>query len=528
MTAPIDLRPDHLEIVQSILANHLPAGVSVRVFGSRAKWTAKPYSDLDLALKGPKKLPRSLVSDLTEAFSESDLPFKVDVLDWHDVAPSFQAVVDRDGVLMAAKNRWQTEPLEDCLEVLIDYRGKSPPKSVTGIPVLSAKVVKTTGLLRPIEQTIAPDYYPKWMTRGLPHPGDVVMTTEAPMGEVIQLDEETSKFALGQRIVCMRGKAGNLDNTFLRYLLTSPTQQDVLASYATGTTVLGISQKALRSVPISFPSYDEQKQIGGLLAALDDKIELNRRMNATLEAQARALFRDWFVDFGPTRAKQAGSPAYLAPDLWSLFPSALDAEGKPEGWSDGTFGDIAKAVNQKADPNGIDPETPYIGLEHMPRRSIALSEWEGAGKVSSGKSRFKAGQILFGKLRPYFHKVGVAPVSGICSTDIVVIEAKRPELSAVALVCASTDEFVVFSDQSSTGTKMPRTSWQILAKFPLVKAGGAVNPAFQAMVAPMVESIQHHILQSRTLAKTRDLLLPKLMSGEISVRAAEREVSAAL
>ena len=85
MTAPIDLRPDHLEIVQTILASHLPAGVSVRVFGSRAKWTAKPYSDLDLALKGAKKLPRSLVSDLTEAFSESDLPFKVDVLDWHDI-----------------------------------------------------------------------------------------------------------------------------------------------------------------------------------------------------------------------------------------------------------------------------------------------------------------------------------------------------------------------------------------------------------------------------------------------------------
>ena len=110
---------------------------------------------------------------------------------------------------------WRTEPLINCLDALIDYRGKSPPKSKAGIPVLSAKVVKTAGLLRPIEQMIAPDYYPKWMTRGVPKPDDVVMTTEAPMGEVIQLNEETAGFALGQRIVCMRGKSKKLDNTFL-------------------------------------------------------------------------------------------------------------------------------------------------------------------------------------------------------------------------------------------------------------------------------------------------------------------------
>ena len=121
-----------------------------------------------------------------------------------------------------AMTSWSTEPLEDCLDALIDYRGKSPPKSEEGIPVLSAKVVKTAGLLRPIEQTIALDYYPIWMTRGFPRPGDVVMTTEAPLGEVIQLNDETAAFALGQRIVCMRGKAKKLDNTFLRYLLTSP------------------------------------------------------------------------------------------------------------------------------------------------------------------------------------------------------------------------------------------------------------------------------------------------------------------
>ncbi|MCI2007731.1 MAG: restriction endonuclease subunit S, partial [Acetobacter peroxydans] len=233
---------------------------------------------------------------------------------------------------------WHDDILENCLEILLDYRGKSPPKASVGIPVLSAKVVKTSGLLQPIEQKIAFDYYAKWMVRGLPHVGDVVMTTEGPMGEVIQLTEETVQYALGQRIVCLRGKSGILDNTFLRYLLSSPSQQNILEGYSTGTTVPGISQKALRSLPISYPPFDTQRQIGILLSSLDDKIDLNRRTNETLEAMARALFRDWFVDFGPTRAKMAGEAPYLAPELWELFPDRLDDEGKPEGWINSLVG----------------------------------------------------------------------------------------------------------------------------------------------------------------------------------------------
>ena len=421
---------------------------------------------------------------------------------------------------------WRTEPLIDCLETLIDYRGKSPPKSDAGIPVLSAKVVKTTGLLQPIEQMIAADYYPKWMTRGVPRPGDVVMTTEAPMGEVIQLDEETAGFALGQRIVCMRGKGKKLDNTFLRYRLVSPVQQQVLASYATGTTVLGISQKALRSMPISFPSHAEQKSIGQILAALDDMIELNRRMNETLESMAREIFKDWFVNFGPTLAKAEDRAPYLAPELWDLFPRALDDENKPQGWKMKTLADIADSPKRGVSPRDVDDDTPYIGLEHMPRRSIALNEWEGAGKVTSNKAGFKKGEFLFGKLRPYFHKVGVAPLDGICSTDIVVVTPRAPHLSAFTLSCLSSDEFVSYTDQASTGTKMPRTNWKTMAQYKMFCPDEQIARAFQSLAQPLVETVSANIYESRTLARTRDFLLPKLMSGEIRLREAEKAVEA--
>jgi type I restriction enzyme S subunit len=163
------------------------------------------------------------------------------------------------------QSNWSSLLLESALEALIDYRGKSPPKSEEGVPVISAKVVKGGRVLYPIEQTIAPEYYAVWMTRGLPKVGDVVMTTEGPMGEIAQLDAQTATYALGQRIVCMRGKKGVLDNNFLKFLLISPTQQTILHSFATGTTVAGISQKSLRSVPIRLPPYRDQVVIGRLL-----------------------------------------------------------------------------------------------------------------------------------------------------------------------------------------------------------------------------------------------------------------------
>ena len=257
---------------------------------------------------------------------------------------------------------------------------------------------------------------------------------------------------------------------------------------------------------------------------LDDKIELNRRMNETLEAMARALFKSWFIDFDPVRAKVTGRDPGLPQDLADLFPDRLvDSELGliPEGWEVGCLDDIATAPQRSVDPAGLHGETPYIGLEHMPRHSIALNEWEGAGKVTSNKLAFRKGEILFGKLRPYFHKVGIAPVSGVCSTDIVVTMSKTVEWSVFVLVCVSSAEFVAYTDQTSTGTKMPRTSWKTMSGYPLCLPSSSVVRAFQNAAQPYLDRIIANISQSRTLATMRDTLLPKLISGEIRIRRAD-------
>ena len=317
------------------------------------------------------------------------------------------------------------------------------------------------------------------------------------------------------------------DSLFVYYLTREPEFRRFAEKQMSGTSGRQrVAWQALAEYDLPEIVPAQRAAIGATLGALDDKIELNRKMNATLEAMARALFRDWFVDFGPTRAKMESRAPYLSPDLWSLFPERLDDEGKPEGWTVGTLGTVATARTEGVDPSAISPDTPYIGLEHMPRGSIALTDWEAADKVSSNKAAFATGDFLFGKLRPYFHKVGVAPISGICSTDIVVVRPKSAIWSGFVIACISDEDFIRYTDKTSTGTKMPRTSWSIMAKYAVALPPANLAEAFNATVAPMLDRIRANIQESRTLAQTRDLLLPRLMSGELRVAKANSSIEA--
>ena len=315
-----------------------------------------------------------------------------------------------------------------------------------------------------------------------------------------------------------------IDPVYLYYVMVSkkPELLDAVEAAGHGTGRLPTDKLKNMRLP-RFHSLTEAA-LAELFGTLDRRIELNRRMNVTLEAMVRVIFKDWFVNFGPTRAKAEGRAPYLAPEFWDLFPDALDEEDKPRGWQRGSLADIADAPSRGVNPAEVAEDTPYIGLEHLPRRSIALAEWGGARKVTSNKSVFKRGEFLFGKLRPHFHKVGVAPLDGICSTDIVVVVPRESEWAAFCLACISSDEFVDFTDQTSTGTKMPRTNWKTIRQYRIDLPPVQIARAFQDMAQPLIEGVTTNIHVSRTLAQTRDLLLPKLMSGEICLSEAEEVV----
>lgn len=154
----------------------------------------------------------------------------------------------------------------------------------------------------------------------------------------------------------------------------------------------------------------------------------------------------------------------------------------------------------------------------MPRRSIALSEWGTADALESNKFQFGRSEILFGKLRPYFHKVGIAPLDGVCSTDILVVAPRSERWSGFVLGHVSSAAFVEYTNAGSTGTKMPRTSWAEMARYLVALPPDSVAEAFTEQSRPAVERIIASIHESRTLAALRDALLPKLISGEVRIK----------
>ena len=552
-TAPrIDLRPDHWAIVRDILRRHVPDR-KVLAFGSRATWTAKQYSDLDLAILGEEPLSLDETSSLAEGFRESDLPFKVDLVDWVRIDESFRDVIRHDSVTVQVprghstqtsscrppptqtkkepRNEWNRAVLDDVVDLTLSSVDKKTKADENHVLLCNYMDVYKNNFIHADMDFMTATATKREITNCSLFAGDVVITKDSEkhddIGVPALVRQDVRDLVCGYHLAILRPRMSQIDGTYLYYALNTDEVKRQFHSYANRITRFGLRKADIGLVEVPLPPLSGQKSIAHILGTLDDKIDLNRRMNETLEAMARAIFKDWFVDFGPTRAKAEGREPYLAPELWNLFPDALDDQDTPVGWDQGVLADVAESPRRGISPADVSEDTPYIGLEHMPRRSIALSEWEGAGKVKSNKTQFHRRDVLFGKLRRYFHKVGIAPLDGICSTDIVVVVPRESRWEAFTLACLSSVEFVDYTDQTSTGTKMPRTNWKTMRQYKICLASKQVTHAFQGIVRPLLDLVGANIHESRTLAQTRDLLLPKLMSGDIRLAEPEKAVEKA-
>jgi len=531
------LKSEHRRaIIETLSAN--PKVERIVLFGSRAMGTFTPTSDIDLALFGDD-LTLSDQAALAEAMAELSIPQRVDILIHHRIENrALREHIRKHGVEWFARKQamgpadiggeWRECRIGEIANIV---GGSTPstadPSNFNGeIPWLTPKDLSGPHerYVSRGERNLSRKGLESCSAQLLPT-GTVLFTSRAPIGYVAIAK---NPMATNQGFRNLIPKPG-LDSEFLYYWLRAHTQE--LQRYASGSTFQELTGSALAQIRICVPPLPEQRAIAHILGTLDDKIELNRRMSETLEQMARALFKAWFVDFEPVRAKMEGrwrrgeSLPGLPTHLYDLFPDRLvDSElGEiPEGWGVGTLGDVADHIRRNVQPGQIEPQTPYIALEHMPRRCIALSDWGAAEGIESNKFEFRKGEILFGKLRPYFHKVGVAPVDGVCSTDIVVVAPKTPHWFAFVLYVVSSDEFVEYTNAGSTGTKMPRTSWVEMARYDIVLPPEAIAQAFTEMVRPGVDRIIAATHESRTLAALRDTLLPKLISGALRVTDAER------
>lgn len=279
-----------------------------------------------------------------------------------------------------------------------------------------------------------------------------------------------------------------------------------------GSPIPSTTRAAVYVRDLSVPELAEQEAIASVLGALDDKIELNRQMNETLEGMARAIFRDWFVDFGPTRAKTEGRAPYLASDLCSLFPDRLDAEGKPEGWELRPVRDFAELRGGR-----------QLEKERIARIGT-IPVFGGAGVMGFTDEHNADGFVIsVGRVGAYcgqfFSHRGKAWINNNAS---LVRHFKGISGEWLFQSLRHADIEVI-----KKGAAQPFVSNTDVGNMPIIWPGESVVGQFADAVVPLMLRIEHNDAESRTLAAMRDLLLPKLMSGEIRVQDAEKHVEKA-
>jgi type I restriction enzyme S subunit len=491
MTGKIDISPEQLAIVQGILKDHLPKGTLAWAFGSRVTWTAKPFSDLDIALEGAAPLAPDVLIDLEEAFEASDLPWKVDVIDLNAVSPEFRAIAERQRVQVVF-DVW----LQDELGKYMDFsNGKSSPERTEGG---SFPVYGSNGLIGWSEQFNAPAG-----TTIIGRVGSYCGSTHYSRVPCWVTDNAIKATAKNEK-----------EHRFWNYALENQN----LHTLRSGSGQPLINQTSLKALELLIPPRDQRLPIAELLASLDDKIELNRRMNETLEAMARAVFRDWFIDFGPTRRKAAGltDPAAIlggllldpekAPPLAALFPDSFGANGLPEGWEEREVGSFAKLKGGKQLP-----KTEFVEDGDIP-------VFGGAGHMGNTDKANASGYVIsVGRVGAYCGNFVAHRGRAWINNNASFFELKngtKPEWFFYAL--RELDLTTI-----RKGAAQPFVSNSDIAKLSLVFPGNAVLETFQDILLPLVQLIEANEQENQTLAATRDLLLPKLMSGEIRLNRAE-------
>jgi len=415
----------------------------------------------------------------------------------------------------------QVHRLSDVINLI---GGGTPKRSISeywngDIPWLSVKDFNHGGrYVEESDETITQLGLEKSSTKLL-KPGMLIISARGTVGELAQLKSE---MAFNQSCYGIDAKTHYLDNDYLYYLLKLRIRE--LKSIAHGSVFDTITRHNIENIKAEVPRKHAQKAIAHILGTLDDKIEMNKKMNQTLEKIAKAIFKSWFVDFDPVRAKAEGRPTGLAPEISDLFPDELvetEIGEIPKGWKIGSLRSVSDARSKSVKPDQMAHFSSYIGLEHLPRGHIFLSDWSDPSQAESNKTVFEKGDILFGKLRPYFEKSVIAPTDGVCSTDIVAIEPK-PDAQIFVACVVSQKHFFDFTSQGSTGTRMPRTNWKHMCEFEFTVPPHKLLAQFQNLISPVVERAMLGITESETLSALRDTLLPKLISGELRIPDAEK------
>lgn len=286
------------------------------------------------------------------------------------------------------------------------------------------------------------------------------------------------------------------DPRFVAYFL----QTMKLENFNSGAGVPTLNQNHLQKLSVRIPGLPTQRKIAAILTAYDDLIETNKRRITLLQKMAEELYREWFV-----RMRFPG------------HQNTKFVKGVPEGWEVRPISSFCRELRTAAKRKDIGDDEIYVGLEHIPRKSIAFREWTTASSIESNKLRFKERDILFSKIRPYLHKVAMAHFSGVCSSDTIVLRPLDKIYEGFLFYTVFSETFIDLATIAAKGTKMPRADWAFLEKLELKIPPPELLEDYQSKFEENFALVATLLRANEQAIKSRDLLLPRLISGKLSV-----------
>ena len=509
-TSPVDIRPDDLAIVQEILRAHLPVGFKVWVFGSRANWTTKDSSDLDLAVEGAAKLAHKAMVGLEVAFEESDLPYTVDVVDLKAVSSGFRQIVEDQRLSLplhdqAGKDEWETTSWGDLATLeygksLRGYESSEGPYRVYG----------TNG---PIGWCNEPLCF---------HPNVIIGRKGAYRG----VHYSATPFFVIDTAFYLRPKV-EIDTRWAYYQLLT---QDI-NGMDSGSAIPSTSREDFYGLPVKVPSLAEQRAIAHVLGTLDDKIELNRRMNRTLEEMARAIFQDWFVEFGPTRAKMEGREPYLPPELWNLFPDELvDSElGEiPDGWK---IKRLPELVAYKEGPGirhwqytNSNEGTRFINIRCIQDDDLLLAT---ANRITDDEANGKYAHFHLKEFDIVVSTSGTLGRSAVVRASHLPLVLNTSVIRFRPIEGATTFSYLygyiksaAFMDElemSASGSVQKNFGPMHLKVMPMLCPPNSIIQRFEQLASPLLRQMVAKRAESDVIRLQQNSLLPNLVTGALSV-----------
>ena len=505
----IDITAEQRRTILALLERHLP-GTAAWVYGSRAKWTSRPQSDLDLVVFATPE-QRCRIGCLREAFEDSDLPFRVDLFVWDEVPETFREQIEAEHVVLVRsspvsanagwiKALWGDIATLEYGRTLREYHTDQGRFRVFG----------TNG---PIG----------WHDRPLCENAGVIVGRK---GAYRGVHYSSKPFYVIDTAFYLRPKQ-EIDVRWAYYELLT---KDINAMDS-GSAIPSTNREAFYRLPVFVPPLSEQRAIAHILGTLDDRIELNRRMIETLEVMARTLFKSWFVDFDPVHAEAEGHDPELPQSLVDLFPARFvdsDLGEIPEGWKAGTAADFSDLNPETWAKANRPAEIRYVDLSNTKRGRIeAITRYETAEAPSRAQRVLRPGDTIVGTVRPGNRSYALVSESGLTgSTGFAVLRPKAAECTEFVYLAATSATRIDDLAHLADGAAYPAVRPDVVAATPIVCPDRKVLARFSSSAGALLRGIAHRDKESRTLASVRDLLLPKLISGEIRLRDAEKTVEA--